>query len=76
VTCLITEHILFGNCTQFSNSHLQITLANGLILPDCADVHEEWQFNGLDSDFQAHILMAIYGGNIRLNALCVREIHR
>ncbi|KAJ7611290.1 hypothetical protein FB45DRAFT_875488 [Roridomyces roridus] len=66
---LITQHILFGNCTQFSDSHPQVTLANGLKLPGCADVHEEWRFNALESDFQAHVLMCIYGSNIRLNAL-------
>ncbi|KAJ7339032.1 hypothetical protein DFH08DRAFT_938813 [Mycena albidolilacea] len=27
----------------------------------CADVHNEWQFNSLDGDFQAHILTAIHG---------------
>jgi hypothetical protein len=66
---MITEHILSGHCTQFSKSHPQILLPNGLSFSDCADVCNEWQGNTLDADLQVHILTAIYGSNITLNSL-------
>jgi hypothetical protein len=65
----ITQHILSGHCSQFSQSHPRIPLPNGLSLPDCANVHNEWQFNSLDGDFQAHILTAIHGSNAPLRSL-------
>ncbi|KAJ6612472.1 hypothetical protein B0H10DRAFT_1952274 [Mycena sp. CBHHK59/15] len=62
----ITEHLLSGHCTPFSQSHPSISLPNGLSLPDCADVHKEWLGNNLDTDLQIHILTAIYGSKISL----------
>jgi hypothetical protein len=52
----ITDHILSGSCTQFSQSHARITLSGDFSLPDCADVCDEWQHNNLDPDLQVHIL--------------------
>jgi hypothetical protein len=37
----ITQHILSGDCTQFSQPHPPISLPNGLLFPDCADVSNE-----------------------------------
>lgn len=54
---LITQHILSGHCAPFPQSHPRISLPDRLSLPDCAGVHNEWQFNCLDADFQAHVLM-------------------
>ncbi|KAJ7924534.1 hypothetical protein B0H13DRAFT_2578761 [Mycena leptocephala] len=65
----ITQHLLSGQCTQFSQCHPSISLPNGLSLPDCEDVHEEWLGNNLDTDLQIHILTAIYGSKISLNTL-------
>jgi hypothetical protein len=65
----ITQHLLSGQCSQFSQSHPEISLPNGLSLPDCADVHNEWLRNKLDPELQVHILTAIYGSNISLNSL-------
>jgi hypothetical protein len=38
-------------------------------LPDCADVHSEWQGSKLEADFQVHISTAIYGSKISLKSL-------
>ncbi|KAJ7822190.1 hypothetical protein B0H14DRAFT_2598709 [Mycena olivaceomarginata] len=65
----ITEHFLSGHCTQFSDSHPAITLRNGLVLPDWADVQAEWLGSKLDVDLQFHILNAVYGSKISLNSL-------
>jgi hypothetical protein len=65
----ITQHLLSGQCSQFSQSHPEISLSNGLSLPYCADVHNEWPGNKLDPELQVHILTVIYRSNISLNSL-------
>jgi hypothetical protein len=65
----ITEHILSGDCTQFSQPHPPISLPNGVSLPDCTDVCNEWRVNRIDPDIQVHILTAIYGSKISYNPL-------
>ncbi|KAJ6592649.1 hypothetical protein B0H19DRAFT_1245492 [Mycena capillaripes] len=44
---LITGHILSGRCIQFSPSHLPSSPPDCL-LPDCADVCNEWEANNVD----------------------------
>jgi hypothetical protein len=65
----ITQHLLSGQCSQFSRSHPLISLPDGLSLPDCADVHNEWLGSKLETDLQVHILTAIYGSKISLKSL-------
>jgi hypothetical protein len=65
----ITQHILSGDCTQFSQQHPPISLPNGLSFPNCADVCNEWQVNNIDPDIQVHILSAVYGSKISSSPL-------
>jgi hypothetical protein len=65
---LITQHLLPRHCSQFSRSYHSISLPDhdGLSLPDCTAVHNEWLGSKLEADLQMHILMAIYGSKISL----------
>lgn len=66
---LITEHILSGHCSQFSHSHPPPSLPPDVLLPDCADVCNEWEANNIDPDLQVHILTAIHGSRTPPNAM-------
>jgi hypothetical protein len=66
----ITHHIISGNCSQNSESRRPEFVSDvDLLVPDCADVHDEWRVNQIDPDLQVHILSALYGSKISQNSI-------